>query len=69
MVSRFKRWIFNKFLPAWCKDDLLGENERLRAAVEAQRQKIDRLNAYIDGMETAMRYQRRVTVRNEVRRE
>lgn len=68
-MTKFKRWLYNKFLPAWCKDDLLEANARLEAKVEAQRQKIDRLNAYIDGMEAAMRYQRRVTVRNEVRRE
>ena len=68
-MSRFKRWLFNKFLPAYCKDGLLEENARLEAAVEAQRQKIDRLNAYIGGLEAAMRYQRRVTVRNEVKRE
>lgn len=68
-VSRFKQWLYNKFLPAWCKDDLLEANARLTVAVEAQRQNIDRLNAYIDGLETAIRYQRRVTVRNEVRRE
>ena len=68
-MSKFKRWLFNKFLPALCKDGLMEANDRLARTVEAQRQKIDRLNAYIDGMETAMRYQRRVTVRNEVRRE
>lgn len=69
MMSKFKRWLYNKFLPALCKDDLMEANAQLEAVVEAQREKIDRLNAYIDGMETAMRYQRRVTVRNEVRRE
>lgn len=68
-MSKFKRWLYNKFLPALCKDDLMDDNARLEAKVEAQRQQIDRLNAYIDGMEAAMRYQRRVTVRNEVRRE
>ena len=68
-MTKFKRWLYNKFLPAWCKDDLLEANAKLRAAIEIQNQTIDRLNAYIDGVETAMRCQRRVTVRNEVRRE
>lgn len=68
-MSRLKRWLYNKFLPAWCKDDLLERNAALVETVEEQRKKIDRLNAYIGGMEAAMRYQRRVTVRNEVRRE
>lgn len=69
MMGKFKRWLYNKFLPAYCKDDLMEANARLAETVEAQRQKIDRLNAYIDGMEAALRYQRRVTVRNEVKRE
>lgn len=67
-MSRLKRWLYNRFLPAWCKDDLLEANARLEATVEVQRQKIDRQSAYISGLETAMRYQRRVTVRNEVGR-
>lgn len=69
MTGRFRRWLYNKFLPAWCKDDLLETNARLAAEVEAQRQEISQLRAYISGVETAMRYQRRATVRNEVKRE
>lgn len=68
-MTKFKRWIYNKFLPAYCKDDLLEANARLEATVEHQRHKIDRLIAYIDGMEVALRYQRRVMVKNEVKRE
>lgn len=68
-MNRLKHWLCNKFLPAYCRDGLTEENVALRAEVERQKQKIDRLNAYIDGMETALRYQRRITVRNEVKRE
>lgn len=68
-MSKFKRWLYNKFLPAWCKDDLLEANARLREQTEAQSREIDRLRAYISGLETAMRHHRRLTVRNEVRRE
>lgn len=69
MMVKFKRWLYNKFLPAWCKDDLLEANARLVEQAEAQGREIGRLRAYIDGMETALRHQRRLTVRNEVRRE
>lgn len=68
MMGRFKRWLCQKFLPTYCRDGLMEENEALRAEVERQERKIGQLNAYIDGMETALRYQRRV-VRNEVKRE
>lgn len=69
MMSKFKRWLCQKFLPAYCRDGLTEENEALRVEIERQRQQIARLNAYIDGVETALRYQRRVVVRNEVKRE
>lgn len=67
-MTKFKRWLYNKFLPAWCKDDLMEINECLTRETAAQRQEIDRLKAYINGIEAAMRYQRRVTIRNEVRK-
>ena len=66
-MSRFKRWLYHKFLPAWCRDDLLEANAALLAANAEQQQEIDRLRAYIRGLETAMRNQRRIIVKNEVR--
>ena len=57
-----KRWIIDKFLPAWCREELLGENRRLDARIKAQAAEIDRLNAYIDGMHDAMRRQQKITV-------
>lgn len=69
VMGRFKRWLYNKFLPALCKDELMEENARLMGIVKAQGQEINQLRSYINGMETAMRHQRRVTVRNEVKRE
>lgn len=68
MMRKFKRWLCLKFLPVYCRDGLMEDNAALRAEVERQKQQIARLNAYIEGMETALRYQRRV-VRNEVKRE
>lgn len=67
-MSKIKKWLYNKFLPAWCKDDLLANNASLVKKVGDQKIEIERLKAYINGIETAMRYQRRVTVRNEVMR-
>ena len=65
-MRKLKRWLYNKFLPAWCKDELLSENQRLIQANHEQRQEIERLNAYIAGMETALRATRRITIKNEV---
>ena len=61
-MSKIKSWLYNKFLPAWCRDDLIAANNRLFTANAELKQEIDRLNAYIDGFETAARLQRRITI-------
>lgn len=61
-MSKFKTWLYNRFLPAWCKDDLLAANKRLETVATEQRQEIERLNAYIGGLETGIRAQRRMTI-------
>lgn len=66
-MSKFKRWLYNRFLPAWCKEELLSANRALSKTVAKQQHEIERLNAYIDGLETALRVQRRITIRNEVK--
>lgn len=66
-MSKFKKWLYNRFLPAYCRDNLMETNARLLSANAAQKREIERLNAYISGLETAMRNQRRVVIRNEVK--
>ena len=53
-MSKFKQWLYQRFLPAYCRDDLMEANTRLLAANAAQKQEIDRLRSYIAGLETAM---------------
>lgn len=65
-MSKFKHWLYNKFLPSWCKEDLLSANRHLDRTIGEQRAEIARLNAYIDGLENAIRHQRRIVIRNEV---
>ena len=61
-MSKFKRWLYERFLPAWCRDGLVEANRRLQAKVDAQAAEIDRLNAYIDGMQDAMIRQSRIII-------
>lgn len=61
-MHKFKRWLYDRFLPAWCRDDLLRANELLSARCKAQAQEIDRLRAYIDGVQTASRRQPRIVI-------
>ena len=63
-MHKFKKWIIQKFLPAWAKDTILKEVERLTAENAELKHKISERDAYIDGLETGMRFQRRVIINN-----
>nr|DAI03637.1 MAG TPA: FIP FIP domain [Caudoviricetes sp.] len=67
-MSKFKRWLIEKFLPAWCRDEMLDTNRDLVRAVDDLRRENERLKAYINGLEDAMRAQRRIVIRNEVKK-
>lgn len=54
-MTKCKRWLYNKFLPAWCKDDLLEKNAKLTELADRQEQRIEILESYIRGMEKALR--------------
>ena len=64
-MSKIKKWLYERYLPAWCRDDLMETNERLRKKVLDQKQEIDRLNAYIDGMQDAMIRQSRIIIKGK----
>ena len=61
-MGKFKRWLIERFLPVWCREELLTENRRLRERVQLQAAEIDRLNAYVDGVRDAIRRQPRITI-------
>lgn len=68
-MNRFKSWLVDQFLPAYCRDEVLAYNKSLRQEATALRQENERLRAYISGLETAMRNQRRIVIRNEVKQD
>lgn len=61
-MTRLKRWIIDKFLPAWCRSELMDENRRLSDKIEKQAAKIDRLNTYIDGLQDALCRQPKIII-------
>ena len=66
IVGKLKKWRFDRFLPADCRDGLLEDNERLSGRILELESENKELRAYIGGMQTALRAQRRVTFYNEV---
>lgn len=66
-MRKFKTWLVERFLPAWAKDSVYRENQILRAKLDDRDREIRELNAYIDGLETALRSMRRIVIQNEVK--
>ena len=61
-MRKFKAWLYDRFLPAYCRDGLKEENRRLTGAVVELRQENETLRAYIDGLRDAMKYIRKVQI-------
>jgi hypothetical protein len=59
-MRRFKLWFFERFFPAYI-------NESYKEIVEQLERENLRLRAYINGLESAMRAQRKIQIRNEVK--
>ena len=57
-----RKWLLERFFPAVAKEEI----EALRSAVRRKDNEIERLHAYIDGLENGIKSQKRVLIRNEV---
>lgn len=66
-MKKFRSWLISRFLPAWAKESVFRENERLQAEVAALKAKVERMRAYTDGLEDGIRAQRRIVIHNEVK--
>ena len=63
MIKRFRKWLYDNFLPAWAKETLLEENKALVKECDELRRKLDEREAYISGLESGMRAQRRIIIK------
>lgn len=64
MIRKFKNWLWLTFLPVWAKESLLKENQQLKDKNKALQAELERLNAYVDGLEVGVRAQRRIIINN-----
>ena len=63
-MKRIKQWLIDSFLPMWAKETVLADNRRLQMQVKELEQQIDKQDAYIAGMESGLRAQRRIVIHN-----
>lgn len=64
-MSKFKQWFLNKYLPAYCKEKLIEENNKLFKKYEELKAENKSLKAYIDGLEMGLKSVRRIQIINK----
>ena len=64
MIRKIKRWLIERILPVWAREELMAEIEKLKESNQQLAAERDRLNAYIEGLETGIRAQRRIIINN-----
>lgn len=62
-MRKFKRWLCGRFLPEYCREELLDENLKLAKKIAEQNQSIVALKSYIEGLEYALRRQPRIIIK------
>ena len=62
LFHKFRVWLADRFLPTWAREELLGEIARLNDETERLRQRLRERDAYIDGLESGIRSQRRIVI-------
>ncbi len=64
MIRKIKSWFYNRFLPMWAKETILADYRQLCKENQRLSQELAEKNAYIEGLQTAMRAQRRIIINN-----
>lgn len=64
MIKKLKRWLIERILPVWAKEELLKEIDQLRDENIMLLAECDRLQSYINGLENGIRAQRRIVINN-----
>lgn len=63
-MKKLKNWLICRVLPIWAREALLARIRQLEEENARLREEGKRLNAYIAGLETGMRSQRKVVIVN-----
>lgn len=63
-MNRLRKWLVEKYLPAYAREALLEENKRLRRELEEARAELREVQNYAAGLEYAVRHLPAMTVMN-----
>ena len=62
MIKKIKRWLIERILPVWAREELLAQIECLKNQNEKLRHELALRNEYINGLECGIRAQRRIVI-------
>lgn len=54
-MNKFKKWLYERYLPAYCREKLMEENESLKKQLQEATAENRELKAYINGMQTRLK--------------
>lgn len=63
-MNRLRKWLVEKYLPAYAREVLMEENERLQKKLDAARGELREVQHYAAGLEYAVRHLPAMTVMN-----
>lgn len=66
-MRKVERWLVERVLPVWAREELLGKIRALETENQRLRQVIERKEEYISGLKWAIRHTRRNAVGEEKR--
>ena len=62
MIQKIKNWLYNHFLPIFVKETLLADYRKVCDENERLHQQLAEKNAYIEGLQVAMKAFRRIVI-------
>ena len=61
-MTRIKKWICKKYLPAYARENMIEESGRMQKKIVALEQENRELRAYIDGLERGVRAGKKIVI-------
>lgn len=61
-MKKIKRWLIERILPVWAREELMAEIGNLEKQNDALRHQLALRNEYISGLENGIRAQRRIVI-------